>query len=165
MAWQTTIPFIIRGIINDFDTPYTYSDSRLQQIIVVSAQLLNTTIDFQNDYTIDIANTGISPDPVTVLDNTFINLVSLKSACLIINGEYRTAGGNAINIKSGPDSLSTVDRANNKLQELKLGACKALEDAIWNYQLGNAVVGETILSPYRTLVSFPSDNRYQEPLI
>ena len=67
MAWETDLVTILRNVIFDVDsTNYTYSDERLKEMLVVSAQLVNSEIKLDNDYTISISTTGISPDPVTV---------------------------------------------------------------------------------------------------
>lgn len=162
MSWQTEMTSILRGLTGDLDSPYTYSDSRLQQLIVISAQLTQQTIDFQQTYTIDIANTGISPDPTTgTRDDAFINLVSLRTYCLIATGESRAAGSNGISLRSGPDAIDTRDVATNKANEAK-NICKLFEDAKFEYQAGNMQPGEVILSPYRALIN-NLDNRFQDP--
>ena len=52
MAWETDLVTILRNVIFDVDsTNYTYSDNRLKEMLVVSAQLVNSEIKLDNDYT------------------------------------------------------------------------------------------------------------------
>ena len=112
MTWQTEMTTIVRYLINDVDGA-TFTDSRIQNTIVVSAQLENNEINFAKDYTIDIVGTGITPDPtVTTKDNAFINIVSLKAGCLITDSEIRTAGANLISVSDGPSSINMTSTLN-----------------------------------------------------
>ena len=80
MAWETDLVTILRNVIFDVDsTNYTYSDNRLKEMLVVSAQLVNSEIKLDNDYTISISTTGISPDPTTVDDVDAQNFFCFES--------------------------------------------------------------------------------------
>ena len=80
MAWETDLVTILRNVIFDVDsTNYTYSDERLKEMLVVSAQLVNSEIKLDNDYTISISTTGISPDPTAVNDVDAQNFFVLKA--------------------------------------------------------------------------------------
>ena len=79
MAWFDVIEIPLRVIINDI-TGATYTDSTLQQLIVTAASFVVQEVQLATTYTINFSTTGISPDPST--DNTFINFVVLKAACL-----------------------------------------------------------------------------------
>ena len=77
--WKKEMTSLLRYVINDTDTTRReYTDERLCSLIITSAQLTQGVVDFPRDYTIDVANSGISPDPTAgARDNGFINLVLL----------------------------------------------------------------------------------------
>ena len=55
MAWETDLVTMLRNVIFDVDsTDYTYTDARLKEMLVVSAQLVTQEIKLDNDYTITI---------------------------------------------------------------------------------------------------------------
>lgn len=150
MSWQIEMTTIVRYLINDFDSPQTYTDSKIQTAITIAAQLTLEDITFPKVYNIDVGATGISPDPTDATrDNGFINLVSLKTACLVDNWTLRaklpTAG---VFIKTGPESIDTrgVLSAYQYLKEK--GACQAFEEARWEYRAGNMSPGRAILAPF-----------------
>ena len=46
---------IVRHLVNDLDsTDYTFTDDRLEESVLVAAQLASLEIDFENTYTIDV---------------------------------------------------------------------------------------------------------------
>ena len=81
MVWQTEMVRIVRHLINDIDAA-SYADDRLEETILVSAQLVLHEIDFDNTYTVDVDGLSLSPDPTGLAnkDNAFINLICLKSS-------------------------------------------------------------------------------------
>jgi len=152
MAWQNEICVIIRHLISDLDSSdQTYSDSRLEETIVVAAQLLMEQIDFENTYTIDADSLSISPDPTTAgsKDNSFINFVSVKAAIIILRGECKKYANQSFQIKDGPSSISVSDVFKNTkvmLDDME----QALAMAMIQYRIGNARAGVAILTPYTT---------------
>jgi len=150
MSWQTTVTTMVRYLINDVVEPYTYSDARLQDTIAVSAQLVLTELTFQYSYVVDLAVPSITPDPTTVNDNAFINLIALKTACFMDQSLYRTKAAQAgILVKTGSHTVDTRDNINgyNNLL-LKIGPCKAYEDAKMEYVTGILVPGRAVLGPF-----------------
>ena len=105
MAWQDTMVTMLRVVIDDMGSNPTYSDSRLEEVIVVAANLTKQDVDFDSDYTIGVTDLSISPDPTTSPDNAFINLVTLKSACLLANSEYKTCTNYAISVRDGSAAI------------------------------------------------------------
>ena len=84
MAWQNEMVRIVRHLINDLDSSnYTFTDDRLEESVLVAAQLLLKEVDFDNTYTIDTDALDMSPDPTTLTtkDDAFINLASLRIKC------------------------------------------------------------------------------------
>ena len=87
MAWQNEMTLIVRHLVNDLDSSdYTFTDSRLEESILVSAQLSFLEVDFEQTYTIDVDSVTLSPDPTTSSDkdDSFINIVSLRTARMLI---------------------------------------------------------------------------------
>ena len=131
MAWQNEMSIIVRHLINDLDSSdYIFTDNRIEESILVSAQLVLHEIDFTNTYAIDVDGSSLSPDPTTAgsKDNSFINLVSMKTATILIGSELKTHSLNAISLRDGPSSLD-------------------LRGIVSEYKM-SGIVGEAILSPY-----------------
>lgn len=150
MAWQTEITQIVRNIIGDIDlSSPTYTDERIQEIILVSAQLLSTEVDFAQTYTIDVDELSLTPDPTTpTKDDGFINLVALRSACIIANSEFRTAANNAYNFADGPAKIDGRDVAESLYKNAQT-ICESFEKTKKSYKAGNNNAGAIIVGPYR----------------
>ena len=149
MSWQTDLTAMVRVLINDIDSPQLYTDTRLQQVIIVSSQLVNQDVNFPNNYIVDIANTGITPDPTVLHDESFVSLVSLRSACLIDNSTLRTKAESAgISVKTGPHSIDTKGVIDAYKFLLEKGYCDAYQEAKWEYISGNSAPGRAILGPF-----------------
>lgn len=152
MSWQTEMTTLLRFLVYDLDDVPTYTDEKLQQAITVAAQLLQNEINFRQAYTVNIGGPTISPDPTDsslLRDDSFINLVTMKAACLIDDWTLRvklpTAG---ISMRSGPEALDTRGVA-SVYQYLKdNGYCKAFEEAKKEYVFGNNCPGRAILGPF-----------------
>lgn len=149
MAWKTEITTLLRELIGDTDLDNTtYSDHRLQEAILNSAQLLQGDMNFTQTYTIDIDQYTLTPDPTTgTKDNAFINLVALRSACLILRSEAKTAALKAVNFVDGPSKID--GRASSEgIAALAKSACEMFEDAKKDYKMGGNSVGAAIITPY-----------------
>ena len=71
MSWNNEMIIIVRHIIDDLDsTAYQFSDSRIEEAILVAAQLIHNEMEFVIDYNIEVDNGLLTPDPTT----TFINV-------------------------------------------------------------------------------------------
>ena len=108
MAWQNEMTVIVRHLVNDVDSSsYTYNDDRVEESILVAAQLSSLEIDFESVYTVDVDSLTLSPDPTdsTNKDDSFINLVCLKTAQMLIGSELKTHSLNAISLRDGPSAL------------------------------------------------------------
>lgn len=156
MSWQGEMSTIVRHLINDVDsTNYTYTDQRIETSILVSAQIVLSEVDFENTYTVDVEQCYLNPDPTDPTtglatvnkDDGFINLVSLKTACLILGSEMKTQALNAVRVSDGPSSIDYTAVAAN-IKYLYEFSCKQYEEYKFNYAAGNNAVGKAILSPY-----------------
>lgn len=156
MSWQGEMTTIVRTLVNDLDHDnYTYSDDRIETSILVASQIVLLEVDFENTYTVDVEQCYLKPDPtdpttgLTTVDkdDAFINLVSLKTACLIMGSEMKTQALNAVRVSDGPSSIDYTAVAAN-IKYLYEYACKTYEEYKFNYAAGNNAVGKAILSPY-----------------
>ena len=150
MSWNTEIPLIVRVLINDIISPYQYSDHRLNQVIAVAAQFVKEDLE-NKDYSINISQPNISPDPTDTAqrDDIFINCVSLKSACIIDQSTLRTKVAlEGVRAALGPASLSVSGNAAGLKILLDEGPCALYEQFISNYDIANATNIASILSPF-----------------
>lgn len=150
MAWTTQMVTLVRYLINDITAPYTFSDSRLQTAIAVSTQLVLHELTFKQTYTVDITIPSITPDPTQMPDNAFINLISLKTACLMDTSLFRTKAAQAgVSVRTGSHSIDSKGQLEGYNRLLQIGPCKAYEEAKLEYIAGNAVPGRAILGPFQ----------------
>ena len=148
MPWQNEMKVIVRHLVNDLDSSsYTFTDSRLEEAVLVSAQLASLERDFDNTYAIDVDSVSLSPDPTSGnKDDSFINLVCLKTAQMLLGSELKTHSLNAISLKDGPSALDLRGIVSG-LKILFDYINKKYEEATTQYKL-NGVVGQAILGPY-----------------
>lgn len=147
MSWQNEMVRILRFMIGDVDAT-SYSDSRLEETLLVSAQL-QADIDYQQDYTIDVDSLALTPDPTSSnpKDNWFITIVCTKAAAIILHSEAKTLAAQAYRIKDGPSSIdvSSVYQAIKKMAD---DMNDKLALAIMQYKAGDSVGAQAILTPY-----------------
>lgn len=137
MAWTSELVMIVRHLIGDICGD-TYSDSRLEETIVVSAELMLSETSFINEYSIDVDNVSISPDPTTgTRDDIFIGLVTLKAACVLARGALRDAAareGIRVKDKMGEIEIKGRFAASAALSK---SYCDAYQRAKLEYALNN----------------------------
>lgn len=147
MAWSTDMVTMLRILIDDYTSPYTYDNTRLQTLIAVAGQLVQTELTFDNTYTIDVSVPSITPDPVTAADDAFINLTVLKAACILSMSESRTAASKGMLVKDGPSTIDARDMASSK-SGVAEDYCEAYQKAKKDYQAGNSSAGQAVVGPY-----------------
>lgn len=159
--WETDLVLMLRSIIGDLEGD-TYTDAKLQQILVVSAYSVALTAKFKNNYVIDIQEVTISPDPVVVDDKDFVVLTVYKAACIILNSEVKVKGGNAIAMRDGPSSVDTSAGAQT-LANLAKTVCQEYNDMLDQYKFNgpnsDSGPGQAILGPYSPGADFINWNR------
>lgn len=162
MAWSTEIIPLVRGLINDIDlVSPTYSDAIITQYIVYAAHFMLTEISFPTTYSVDVSHQTISPDPTTpTIDLVFINMVSLKSAILILTGEVKTATAQAVRINDGPSSVDMTAVYKAKMELLRQYQ-QSFDKAKIAVAMGDASVGQAILTPYTQEYNFSSSYYYR----
>ena len=152
MSWQNEMTIIVRHLINDLDSSsYTFTDSRIEESILVSSQLVLHEVDFESSYTVVVDSLTLTPDPTANTgsdgkDDGFISLVSLKTGCLLLGSEMKTNALSAISLKDGPSAIDTRGIVQG-LNILYTDLCKKYEDTKTQYKL-NGIVGKAVLGPY-----------------
>jgi len=147
MSWQNEMVRIVRFLVNDIDGS-TYSDSRLEETILVAAQLQYASIDFSQTYSIDVDELSLSPDPTeSTRDDWFINIVCVKAACIILGSEAKTLAAQSYMIKDGPSSID-IGAAYKNTHQLYKELADKLDNMILQYKAGNGSAGQAILTPY-----------------
>jgi len=146
MAWTTDLVIILRSLIGDLDST-SFTDSRLQQILAVAAYNVLNDADFSTTYTVDVANSTISPDPYTTSDVDFSTLTVYKAACILLGSEVKTEAANAISIKDGPSAID-LRGVTQSLTVMYNDLCKKYDDLVNSYSYNNTLVGQAILGPY-----------------
>lgn len=149
MAWQDTMVVMLRILVNDMDDTPVYSDSRMEQMLVVAAMYVNIEISFDATYTINVPSPDISPDPTGNGDDAFVNFTVLKAACLTDQSTFRTkALASGIKAKCGPAVLETLKHLDGFKQLLEIGPCAAYSELKKQWTFGNARLVHAILTPF-----------------
>lgn len=149
MAWQDDMIIMLRVLVSDLSSTPTYSDGRLEQVLVVAGQYVNQELDFDNTYTVTISPPAFSPDPVGIGDDAFVNFTVLKAACLTDQSTFRTrAFAAGVKARCGPAVLDTMRHLDGFTTLLKMGPCAAYETLKNNWVFGNAELVRAVLSPF-----------------
>jgi hypothetical protein len=160
MSWQNTIPIMVRYLVSDVNpSSYKYSDSRMSTTVLVAAQLVSLDLNFPNNYEIDIDFGVIAPDPTEeeTKDSSFINLIALKTACIIIGSELKTESSNAISIKDGPSAID-LRGVSASLSVLYKDLCDKYQKMSDDYKF-TGETGSSILGPYSPGSEYISRNQ------
>ena len=142
MWYSQPLP-ILRELIGDSDAS-TYSDFRLQAVLLSAGHLLLREVSFDNDYVINIGASSILPDPSSPEDVSFINLLALRGAVLVTGSEWKSGASQAIVIKDGPSTIDTSKGA-DALKERAQWVLDLYTNAKNQYVSGNSI-GSCIVS-------------------
>ena len=137
MSWQIELPLIVRSWINDLSDTPTYSDERIQQLLVVAAQHVVQQVYLNTKYTVNIINPDLSPDPTTLAkkDLDFIGFVTLKASCILDQSSLRTkAAMDGIRAALGPAQLSVGGSLRGYEVILNEGPCALYNQLIMDYK-------------------------------
>ncbi len=151
MSWQIELPIIVRTLINDLDVTPTYTDDRLQQTLVVAAQYVNREMNFNNEYTIDLNNLSITPDPTTLSarDEEFIGFLSLRAACFLDQSTFRTkAAAEGVRTSLGSANIAVAGNLKGYQTLLEVGPCGMYEKLKMEHEIGNIKYVRAVLSPF-----------------
>ena len=166
MTWITDATVSFRVLVNDLTETYTYSDATIRTILITAARYVYQEVNLSTSYTISVGNETITPDPST--DTSFINLIVLKSACLVDQWDLRTrAAMEGVKAVAGPASLAVTNSPGYKLL-MDYGACKTYNHMVMEYNLGNVEAVRAVLSPFVSnnynILRTSSSDRYREIL-
>ena len=146
---------ILRTLISDVSDDPTYSDSRLLDIFMVAAYQVNAELGLS--YTVDLDSNTITPSMLA--DDDFINLATLKAACIIDRGSMRLASAiDGVEAVCGPAKLKVSARMQGFATLIDKGYCAAYKEAVKQYKFGNAGFAKGILSPFVNSSFFPQWN-------
>lgn len=149
MAWQDEMVITTRVLINDLDTPYEFSDARIEQVLVVAGKYVQFDVNLDHLYTIDVITPNITPDPTVDNDSIFISLCCLKAACIIDQGTFRTkAALEGIRTSLGPASLSFGGSISGYKDIIAHGACALYDELTSHWDVKNATAWAAVLSPF-----------------
>lgn len=157
MAWDEEMVAIVRGLMMDYPDaetgdPAKYSDDRLATILLIAAQNVKARTIFASTYAVDVTNGTLKPDPTSknTRDDNFINLASLKAACILANAEVREYTGQGISVRDGSSAVS-LQRQPAALALLQKTYCQEFEDALYVYVTtgAQAPVGEAVVGPIK----------------
>ncbi len=63
MAWEEDAPEILRVMVDDMDSPQTFTDDKLLRVLTVAAWQVTQELVFVQSYAISILNQTVLPDP------------------------------------------------------------------------------------------------------
>ena len=154
--WPTEMVQMLRALINDLDPDnYTYTDSRLTDLLLAAAMVARQEVKFATTYTVTLLGRDISPDPSDPSDKdyNFITMVTLKAACMIdVNDIRQKAQKEGVKAVCGPISAELKSGGKSYDQVLAEGPCDMyaqLKEKI-NFidPMENAEGFRAILSPF-----------------
>lgn len=159
MSWQDVSVVQLRHAINDVDDPNRYSDSRLQLAWIVGASYVVNEFTLANTYGVDIVGVDINPDPTIAgsqpgqyADPWAVNLITLRSAIMMISNDVKLATNSAWSIK---DVHMSVDMKElYKANKIILDEAKeAYENLRMQYQIGVNPSVQAVLTPINILAA------------
>lgn len=154
MAWQDTTLTLLRVYINDLDeTAYRFTDERLEQMIVVGMWRVQQDDDTFADFTVDVVNVDVTPDPTATAtqDDSFVNLAVANAACLIDRGAVQLAADQALRVKDVGSEVDLREVFKAKQAVVRDGYCAVYQKALRDYKTGNSagIAGAAIMTPFR----------------
>lgn len=150
MSWDTTMPLLLRDVIGDTGVTPRYDDASLKRTLLSAAQLIQIRVKFSQSYTIDTSGLVLTPDPTDAgtRDDAFINLVTLKAACMLLYAEVRRYGQQAISIRDGTSAID-LKRNLKDLQNLAGRYCAELERSLNDFYYNGSKPGMAIIAPFK----------------
>jgi hypothetical protein len=154
MAWQDEMTTILRSLVNDMQST-TYDDDTLTQVLAVAALQVTQQLDFPQNFTVRVSLGEITPDPTddATRNDSFVNLVTQKAACIIDHGSAIQAAQQAISVRDGTSAVDLTGILKGRLAVLKQGWCAAYEQTKLEYRNGQGVAGAAVMTPFRTVSS------------
>lgn len=149
--WRTEMVEILRFLLFDFTEPYTYSDSNLERLLVVAAHYVVKEAGF-SDYSVDISESEIDPDPSSddYKNDDLLNLTCLKAACMVDRGATRLAISKGILIRDDKATIDLRDKMAKSLDLLKQGYCSVYDQSLLEYRNdSSSALAAAVIGPFR----------------
>lgn len=152
-TWQDEAIEILRVMIDDMEDNPIYCNEKLLRILTVSAFQVANDATFTPTFTVTISTQTLSPDPTATdtKNDTFMNLMCIRAACLIDMGKAIKSAGKAV---SGKDmnavqfDLRAI--AEHRIKLLEKGFCQVYKETLQDYLYDSGLVGQAVMSPFRT---------------
>ena len=163
MTWDDVMVIMLRVMINDdlIGTECQYTDTRLKRILSVGAQYVIQEIKLDTIYTVDVLTPNITPDPtgLTPQDDTFINFVVLKAACIADQSLFRTKSLVAgLRARCGPAIMETKEHLKGFKDLIEIGPCKAYDTLKDEHNFTDVTTIQAVLSPFVSNAFDPRDS-------
>lgn len=112
-----------------------------------------SSVSLSTTYKINVGDVTLTPDPTNkaTRDESFINLTSLKAACILVNAEVRQYTAQGIFVRDGSSAVS-LSRNPKALALMQTTYCGEYEKALYQYAtqgLNGGAVGECIVGPIK----------------
>ena len=151
-TWQNTGITILRTMLNDSGCNNTYTDKRLEELLITSAYFLPVLVNFATEYSINVETKVITPDPIDSDDGSeFINFMVLKAACIADEGAFRNAALlQGVTARLGPATIQTSAYGTELKELLSKGPCGVFDSLVHKYNFsydGRGII-RAILSPF-----------------
>ncbi len=155
-GWKAVAVFTLRILVGDIEAT-RYTNSRLIQAFQLCANLVMFDVDFPDDYTINLVDETILPEP----SNDFITLVCFKTACVLLTNEGREASGCKIMMKDGPSQI-TMDKTElvKTLKDSTKSACDKYMEASFIFK-SEGTLGVAVLGPHGIGATYNEDTHRQ----
>jgi len=150
MTWDVDLVLMTRLLIDDLNSPQKYTDQYIKQILVTAGILVKNEVELSIDYVFDISNITISPDPIINKDSISQALLSLKSACILTQGEFRKALGQGIKVRDGDSQIDTSVSFKGYTDILKIGPCASYNKLKKQINAGSGNIVSAVLTPFRS---------------
>jgi len=153
MSWQNTSLIMLRTLLNDAScSTEKYTDDRLMDLLLTSAYIMRTDINFNSTYTVNIGKQTISPNPEAQTDgDDFISFMVLKAACLTDESNFRTAALlQGVSARCGPATITTSNYGGYLKELLTSGPCKSYDTLTTKYNFsyeGRRII-KAVMSPF-----------------
>jgi hypothetical protein len=125
------IIMMFRAFVNDLDTPPTYTDARITQLVNAAAFFVNSEVGNCNAISKPSIN-FCTEDACAELTSypAFANLVVLKALCMLDQGLARSRfSSEGVKAVCGPASLQVMGGTSSSLSLLiKFGPCQAYQE-------------------------------------
>lgn len=165
--WDSECVEILRVLVDDMGTTPLHSDDKLRRVLVVSAFQVLQEASFSQEFVVDIDAMSITPDPgdnvsaTSTRDDSYLNLICLKAACIMDRGAAVNAARKAMHVRDGGSWLDAREVGKHRIALLEKGYCATYEQEKNDYLSGqSSVAGAMVLTPFRIHAgSGPIDGR------